>query len=363
MSAPDHRAVVAKKSSLVDKMTKYKLQELRLIAYCLAHYDSRKPKNSESIASVEDMRAIYPSMDKKSAYAVIRETVKGLGSKPLEFEEDGELIYWNWFSGFRYKKNEGTFKFYITPELQPYLLDLKGTFTRYRLQDIYQFRSATTWKLYEHLKKCWDFDQSWSVDLVELKIKLGIPGKYARWSDFRDRVIDPAIDEINKHSDISVTWKKKKRSRRVIGVVFFVDAKQPDDVITIENPREKIHKLLLIYGVNEKTAQDYTEKIDLAGRTDFFVNQIPTIKKRWEVKSKNVPLPKYLIGAIKNELQQRDLPFGAPPSKAKYADALDCWQQKRRVGEQCKVRVRGVAGQRKKCQLCLENLPIDQFGI
>ncbi len=367
MAKPNHDAIVAKEHTLIDKMTKYKLQELRLIAYCLAHYDSRKAENREFKASVEDLRAIYPSMDEKSAYGVIRGTVLGLGSKPLEFEENGELVYWNWFSGFRYKKGEGTFKFYITPELQPYLLELKGTFTRYRLQDVYQFKSAATWKLYEHLKKRWDLSNVWSISLDELKIKLGVPGKYPRWNNFRNVVIEPAINEINQHSDITVTYEKQKHVRRVIGVVFSVDSKQPDDVITIESPREKFFKLLLTYGVNKKTADDYAEKINQSGQINQIIKKIPSIKKRWEnlPKHKKGPLQKYLLGAITHELNSPDLPFGETPIKPKaaHSESYACWQKKRKAGEKCSVRQRGVPGQRKKCQICLETITIKEWGI
>ncbi len=331
MAKPDHRAIVAKDHSLIDKMSKYKLQELRLIAYCLAHYNSSKAENREFQASVEDMRSIYPTMNEKNAYTVIRETVKGLGSKPLEFIEDGELVYWNWFSGFKYKIGEATFKFYINPELQPYLLELKGAFTRYRLQDVYQFKSATTWKLYEHLKKCWEHSKSWSVSLDELKIKLGIPKKYPKWNDFRKWTIDPAIKDINKHSDITVSYEKKKHIRTVTGVIFFVDEKQPDDVIKVESQHEKILKLLLENGVHPTTADNYTKKIEDSGRTSDLINKIPAMRKRWtagkpkdQKTGKEIPLPKYLQAAIKDELRRQELPF-EKPEKALRAEAEKCW--------------------------------------
>ncbi len=365
---PDHNAIVAKKHVLIDKMAKYKLQELRLIAYCLAHYDSRKADNRKFQASVEDLNFIYPSMDEKSAYSVIRGTVLGLGSKPLEFEINNIKYYWNWFSGFSYTKGEGLFKFYISPELQPYLLELKGTFTRYRLQDVYQFKSAATWKLYEHLKKYWSRQNSWSVNIDELKIKLGILGKYSRWQDLKKYVIDPATREINKHSDITVTYEKQKHVRRVIGVVFSVDSKQPDDVITIESQREEIFKLLLTHGINEKTAKDYAEKTNQSGRINQIIKKIPGIKKRWEniqKDKKKGPLQKYLLGAITHELNSPDLPFGETPPKPKavHSEAYICWQKKRRTGEKCSVRQRGVPGQRKKCQICLETITIKEWGI
>jgi hypothetical protein len=44
-------------------------------------------------------------------------------------------------------------------------------------------------------------------------------------------------------------------------------------------------------------------------------------------------------------------------------EAQDCWTGKNQKGEECKIRVKGVAGQRKKCQKCLELFPVAARGI
>ena len=360
---PSLNSIVAKNNSLISKMAKFDLSELRLIAYCVAHYDSRNPENRSFTARVDDLTQLFP-MDHKSAYAVIRKAMLGINKKPLEFKEGNKRHFWNWFSGFTYTEGSGEFEFRITPEIQPYLLALKGTFTKYRLIDVYQFKAASTWKVYELLKQ-WEPVRKWTVELEELRLLLGVAGKYPVWKDFHQRIIKPSIAEINKVSDLSISYEKEKRGRTIVGLIFFIDTKQPEDVITIENPRGKIFKLLLAYGVNEKTAHDYTEKISRANKIDLFVDQIPIIKKRWESNPRGIPLAKYMIGAIKNELQQQELPFGKPkePEKPVHTDALECWQKKRRTGEQCAVRQKGTAGQQKKCQICLEKLPVVDWGI
>lgn len=73
----------------------------------------------------------------------------------------------------------------------------------------------------------------------------------------------------------------------------------------------------------------------------------------------DTPTAKYILGAIKNELRQGNL-FTQQPA---YKESLDCWTKKRQNGEACKVRQRGTAGQRKKCQTCLTDLPLEQMGV
>ncbi len=332
MAKITRQAIVAKDHGMVDKLAGFKLQELRLIAFCLAHYDSRKPDNPEFKSSIQDLLDIFPGMDENSAYDVVRAAMIGINKKPLEFKEGNKRHFWNWFRGFTYYEGEGVFEFRINPDLHPYLLELKGTFTRFRLLEVYQFKSATTWKLYEHLKKCWSFSKIWAVSLDELKIKLGIPLKYPRWADFRNVVIDPAITEINRNSDIFVTYEKKKHVRTVAGLIFTVNQRQPDGVISIEGQYEKILKLLLENGIHDKTARDYTKKIEDSGRSSDLINKIPNIRKRWvtgkpkDLKTgKEIPLSQYLLAAINDELRPQDLPFERS-DKSLHSEAQKCWQ-------------------------------------
>ena len=361
---PNHNAVVAKSNDLVPKMAKFELSELRLIAYCIAHYDSRSPENRAFTARVEDLTKLFP-MDKKSAYAVVRKAMIGINKKPLEFKEGSKRYFWNWFSGFAYDEGMGEFEFRITPEIQPYLLELKGTFTQYRLKDVYQFQAASTWKMYELLKR-WETARKWAVGLDELRLLLGVAGKYPVWKDFHNRLIGPSTKEINETSDLTVSYEKEKRGRTIVGLIFFIDAKQPDDVITIEHPKQAVYRLLLDCQVNEKSAAACAEKIESFEKTSLIAALIPKIKRRWEKAHKNrVPLQKYLLGAINDELHQLKLFADEPEKKPKpeHTEALNCWTEKRHKSEKCPVRERGQAGQRGKCQICLERLPVEEFGI
>ena len=356
MTNVDLQAVVAKDNELIEQMAKFELSELRLIAYCLAHYDSRKPDNRSFTAMVSDLASIFP-IDKKSAYAVVRRTMLNLGKKPLEFKKGTKRHYYNWFAGFIYDESNGKFEFKITPEIQPYLLKLEGTFTYYRLKDVYQFRAASTWKMYELLKR-WVSTKNWRVNLDDLRLFLGVAGKYPRWNSFRER-IDSAIKEINEFSDIVVTYEKEKRGRKVVGVVFFIDLRQPDEIITVESVQDNLSKALLSYGIHHKTVTKYALKIESAGKTDVILQKLPQMAKTG--KAQQIPLAKYITGAIIQELGQGRL-FDDPPVP-NYQEALDCWTAKKHKKVTCKVRERGTPGQRKKCQICLDKLSIDTFGI
>lgn len=359
---PNLRSIVAKDNEIIEQMAKFGLSELRLIAYCLAHYDSRSQENIKFDATVADLQQVFP-ITSKDSYAVVRRTVIGLGSKPLEIREGNARHFWNWFSGFTYYETEGRFTFRINPDLQPRLLGLKGQFTKYRLVDVYQFRSASSWKLYELLKR-WVKKRAWEVDVEELRLLLGVAGKYPRWSSLDQRIISPSTNEINEVSDLNISYEKIKRGRSVVGIAFRINHKENDgkpEPIDAQTPREELLVTLIGYGVNPTSAEEYTASIAEAQKVDVILPKITKMAKL--AKEKNIPLPKYILGSIKKELSQRNLFDIIPTPVADHSEALNCWQEKKQTGEKCKVRVKGQAGQRKKCQICLEKLPIDTWGI
>lgn len=223
---------------------------------------------------------------------------------------------------------------------------------------MYQFKAASTWKLYELLKR-WAAVKKWSVGLDELRLLLGVAGKYPRWDNLKNRLLDFAIEEINKSSDLTVTFEKEKCGRQVSGLVFFIDKKKLDsgNVIEMESGQDRLLKELLGQGINATTATRYIDEVVAADKVGRIIEILPKLAER--AKRADTPTAKYILGAIKNELRQGNL-FAQEPV---YKESLDCWIKKRQGGEVCKVRQRGTAGQRKKCQTCLTDLPLEQIGV
>lgn len=315
---PNHHSIVAKDNSMVEHLAGFKLSELRLIAYCLAHYDPSKGDNRTFYAKVSDLAELFP-INEKSAYAVVERAMLGINEKPLRFKDGRKKHFWNWFSGFVYEEGTGEFEFRITPEIQPYLLGLSETFTKYRLGAVYQFKSAHTWKLYENLKKEAFKNGPWAPSVDELKILLGVPGKYKRVSEFDRCIIAPATNEINEKSDLKVEYDKRKRGRSIVGIVFQITEKPEPGAIDVETPKQSFFRLLLLEGIKEKTILEYFKMAENRGKVSRCIDQIPRIINRWN-KNKG-PKQKYLLGSLKKEINQQTLfPDPTPPKASGHID-------------------------------------------
>lgn len=323
---PSLNAIVTKHNFLLPKLAKMELSELRLLTYCLAHYDSRPEHRADErtpngypipqefishTATVQDLLSIFPGMDKKSTYAVVRKAVKGINSKPFEDtfvlpNGKTENVLFYWFSGFRYSNEEGQFTFRLSPEIVELVLSQDRNFTRFRLKHVYQFKSSLTWKLYELLKQ-WVVVGRWSVGLDELRMSLGIPGKYSTWQNFKDWVLEKSIKEINELSDIIVRYEKKKRVRAVSGVIFFINSKENEErkndqllVGTIGDTNNDI-RLLMKAGLNQTNAE-YLSRLAADAGKDLSVF-LERVVARYEAKSEEDRPPRtaYVYKALYNE--------------------------------------------------------------
>jgi len=305
-SPPTHNSVVTKHNSLLPKLSKMQLAELRLLSFCLAHYDSRPEfRNIESLgdvpipqeslehrAKVKDLIGIFPSMDSKSAYGVVRQVVLSLNSKPFQERQqlsDGstEDVFINWFSSFSYNHDRGQFTFRLSPEIVHLVLSQHRNFTRFRLQHVYQFRSAITWKLYELLKQ-WVAAGRWAVALDELKVLLGVAEKYSRWESLKTVVLERAKIQINELSDIRVDYERQRSGHTTTGVIFFITTKEQEEhrkdptiAATIGDTNNDI-RLLMKVGLNETNAQHLSRLAADAGKDlKYFLD---TVVARYEAK-------------------------------------------------------------------------------
>jgi len=175
----------------------------------------------------------------------LRATAKSLMSKVLEVvrdEEDWELL--SWFSYFSYKNNTITCRF--DKSMKPFFIGLK----QYVLADfkqIIQMQSEYSRRIYLLLKEQMKFGTR-IFNIEDLQDKLQTPKSYKNYADFKRKVLNQAVKEINLYTDIEIknlgTAKKPKYfeeikpSRKVEEVVFHFKKNHNDIKMFIEYIRE-----------------------------------------------------------------------------------------------------------------------------
>jgi plasmid replication initiation protein len=91
-----------------------------------------------------------------------------------------------------------------------------------------KFQSTYGLALYENCIRYQNIDQTPWFDISQFRKLMGIEdGKYPIFRDFKRRVLDKAIEEVNKYSSLRVSSKIQKQKRQVIAIQFHIQHGKP----------------------------------------------------------------------------------------------------------------------------------------
>ncbi|MDQ0353076.1 plasmid replication initiation protein, partial [Alkalibacillus filiformis] len=131
--------------------------------------------------------------------------------------EEQSVEYWNVFQGIKYKKGLFTFKW--NEEFVPHILELKEKFVTTDLTITSQFRSSFSWTLYDYLKGHYGYWRK-SISKEALMKLFGVENVKSYQNNtglFKRKVLDFAINEINKYTEIEVRYNIKRKGRAIAG--------------------------------------------------------------------------------------------------------------------------------------------------
>lgn len=117
----------------------------------------------------------------------------------------------------------------VEQKMKPLLLQLQKNFTAYDLRNIVKLGVYPV-RIYELLKQYQTIGKR-KLEVVEMKRMFEVTGRYNLFGDFFRWIVKPAIKEINKHTDITITDVEKiKEGRRVVALRFFFHLKKADEL-------------------------------------------------------------------------------------------------------------------------------------
>ncbi len=134
-----------------------------------------------------------------------------------------------WVSEVAYIEGGAHVEMRFAPAVLKYLDDLKSKFTAYRLEQVADLTSVHAIRLYELLMQWRSLGQTPKYELSFFRDLLGIePNEYKEMANFKRRVLDVAINQINEHTDIKATYEQHKHGRKIIGFSFSFVLNQPN---------------------------------------------------------------------------------------------------------------------------------------
>ena len=123
------------------------------------------------------------------------------------------------------KYSNGQFRFDFNYEILNFFIDINKNFTEFQLRYLLGMRSAHSMKLYKLLYQYKKIKKRLFF-IEELKEQFGISDKYPQYKNFKQKVIDPSIKQINELTDLNVTYNEIKIGRSVSKLEFNFDVKR-----------------------------------------------------------------------------------------------------------------------------------------
>ena len=212
---------VVKANEIIQK-ARYELSimELKSIAFLFSMIKPNDKKFEEYTFSIKDYCMVC-GIDYKNGgnYNYIKQTLKGLRDKSFWLvSEDGTEETIGWLYKVYINKGSGKVRVIFDESLQKYVTGLFENYTQYELLCTLPMRSSYSFRIYEILKSyAYQKKHTFSVD--ELKRMLSAE-HYVNFKDFRKKVIEVAIREINTYSDLEITWEPITKGKKVIQIHF-----------------------------------------------------------------------------------------------------------------------------------------------
>ena len=226
--------IVSKANEIIQK-SRYELSlsEQRTIAYIcskikpITNSANNIPWQLEYTFDIQEYRKVCGLDNNGRIYEEIKVLLKELSNKTMWIKlADGTETTVKWIVKVWANKRSGKVKVRLDEDLAPYLFELQERFTAYGLINILAMKSQYSIRLYE-IFKSYAFRKKILFDLNDLKKYLAVNEvkSYERFPDFRRKVLDIALKEINEYTDIVVEYDTITKGRKVIKINFRIQTK------------------------------------------------------------------------------------------------------------------------------------------
>lgn len=160
-------------------------------------------------------------VDIDSCYRILKNAGRKLMKTSITLEKPDLFITQeiNVCAMVEYQQKAGAIKVEFTPNIMPYLTQVKKKFVLYNLKEVANFGSLYSTRLYELIQEF--KDTGWLIKSVEqLREVFAVGKKYPEYKSFKARTFTHAVNEINSQYEMNLRFDEIKDGRRVVAIRF-----------------------------------------------------------------------------------------------------------------------------------------------
>lgn len=184
-------------------------------------------RNVRFTIRASDYMALY-GVDRATAYQALREASERLFNRYFTYDElvDKDLMLYEriksrWVTKIGYQDSQAYITFFLSDDVLSLVGNLKEQYTYLNLYKFANLTSIHAIRVYEMLMQWRKTKAPPTIALDELRLRLGVADdEYPRMDNFKSRVLDMAISQINEYTDITAKYEQIKEGRKITGFKF-----------------------------------------------------------------------------------------------------------------------------------------------
>ncbi len=247
--------LVVKDNALINASYNLDTTEQRLILLAIVRArEISKDVDANSTLEVHAQHYMKQfNVDRHAAYEALKNAANSLFERKFSYKaiheatQKEKIVKSRWVSRIAYVDSAGILELVFAPDVIPLITELEQSFTSYELKQISSLTSKYAIRLYELLIQ-WRSVGKTPVFLVDdFRFKLGLgSNEYKIMSNFKKKVLDAALIQINEKTDIVASYEQHKSGRNITGFSFsFRPKKTKDD--EKESPKKLSDKQIRLF--------------------------------------------------------------------------------------------------------------------
>ena len=303
--------LVVKSNALINASYSLSLVEQRLILLSIVVIRN----NSHKVGSITKLISIPASdyinmynVDPSSAYKSLKEACKTLFARQFSYQEqrgNGKIanLTSRWVQKIGYIDNSATVEFTFADDVIPLITELQKHFTSYEIKQTAHLTSGYAVRLYELLIAWRSAGKTPQIKLDEFRDKIGVlKHEYPRMDNFKRIVLDPAIKQINAHTDLTISCEQHKTGRVITAFSFKLKQKEVKKPIEHKEGNKDQNTPDLFHKMTEAQLDTFLSKLADLGEVQAMANvgeEMPSFKARLRSMLKDPEKQKKLIPYLK----------------------------------------------------------------
>ncbi|MGM8891874.1 replication initiation protein RepM [Psychrobacter sp. 1Y1] len=230
--------MVTKANALIESCYTINLVAQRVII--LAIIEAREQGSMAEIGGIHHIKASdyekHFECDKTNAYRALKSACESLYESEFVWTDKDtkgrdRINKSRFVQRASYCEGGGYVEVMFGNDVIPLITRLSEKYTEYELKQIKDLNSIYALRMFEILMQWLSVGKTPQITIENLRTRLGVEEhEYKTMGNFKSRVLDYAIQEINNYTNITATYEQHKEGRRIVGFTFKFKVKTKKDL-------------------------------------------------------------------------------------------------------------------------------------